>query len=436
MNDLEKAARAIFFETLSAVDLQASIRRRVRLDGEWLWFDERAIDLGHFSEVILIGLGKASLQMGEAIESLLGNRLTRGLLVTNRRAPLSLKSEVIVAGHPAPDAESLRAGKRAIELLSNSPTDALVIFLISGGGSSLLELPITDEITLEDLRRLNQILVNSGATIEETNVVRKHFSAIKGGKLRKWMRANRAVALLASDVNSGDIKTLASNPLFPEVESAERFQALVEKYQLIDKLPKLFQPLILASDPAGLRSNENQDVLIEPILLGENQDVVKAAERVARRLGYRVWVDRADDEETVENTAARLIAAVAELKQAYPKEKLCLVSGGEVSCKVKGRGFGGRNQEFALHCALKMKEALAAVSLVLSCGTDGIDGRSFAVGALAKAGQTNDDWKMGSRLLSYFEASDTASWFNEFGGLVVTGPTGNNLRDLRIILTH
>ncbi|MFL6275966.1 MAG: glycerate kinase [Blastocatellia bacterium] len=436
MHDLEKAARTIFFETLRAVDLQASIRRRVRLDEGLLQVDEKAIDPSHFSEVILIGLGKASLQMGQAVESLLGDHLTRGLLVTNRRAPLSLKSEVIVAGHPVPDAESMRAGKRALELLSNSLADSLVIFLISGGGSSLLEVPISDEITLEDLQQLNQILVNCGATIEEMNVVRKHFSAIKGGKLRKWMRANRALALLVSDVNSGDIKTLASNPLLPEEESAEQFQAIAEKYQLPDKLPQLFQPLVLSSSPAGPRLNENHEVHIDTMLLAENQDVVKAAEPVAQRLGYRVWFDRAYDEETVEKTATRLIAAVVELRQAYPKDKLCVVSGGEVSCKIKGRGFGGRNQEFALHCVLKLKEVLATESLVLSCGTDGIDGRSIAVGALAKASPTKDDWPMESRLVSYFEASDTASWFNESGGLLVTGPTGNNLRDLRIILAY
>src|SRR5438046_1516810 len=146
MTDLEKAACAIFFETLRAVDLSTMIRQRIRLEGDLLLFDEKVYDLAHFAEVILLGIGKASLQMGHAVETLLGARLTRGLLVTNRRESLHLKSKIIVAGHPVPDAHSLRAGKRALELLANCQPDSLVIFLISGGGSSLFEVPLSDDI--------------------------------------------------------------------------------------------------------------------------------------------------------------------------------------------------------------------------------------------------------------------------------------------------
>ncbi|MEN3333827.1 MAG: glycerate 2-kinase [Blastocatellia bacterium] len=435
MTDLEKAARSIFFETLRAVDISAMIRRRVRLDGDLLWFDEKLYDLSRFTEVILLGIGKASLQMGYAIESLLGTRLTRGLLVTNRREPLRLRSEIIVAGHPVPDAHSLRAGKRALEILANSQPDSLVIFLISGGGSSLFEVPLSDDITLEDLQQLNRILVECGATIEEINVVRKQFSGVKGGKLRKWINARETIALLVSDVNAGDFKTLASNPLFPEEKTVEQFQAIVEGYKLADKLPHLFQRFQSRSHPADPKFDESRETRIETILLAENADVVNAAGGIARNLGYVVWVDRADNEEPYEKTASRLISTVAELKRVNPDHKVCVVSGGEVSCPVKGQGFGGRNQEFVLHCAMRLKEALLADSLVLSCGTDGIDGRSVAVGAIAHASQTESCQMADSELRHYFQASDTTSWFNESGGMLVTGPTGNNLRDLRVILS-
>ncbi|HJQ26627.1 MAG TPA: DUF4147 domain-containing protein [Blastocatellia bacterium] len=436
MTDLEQVARTIFFETLKAVDLPAVIRRRVRRDGERLWVDEKVYDLSRFDEVILIGIGKASLQMGQAIESLLGERLSRGLLVSNRRAPLSLKSEVIIAGHPVPNAESLRAGKRAIELLSGCTPNTLVLFLISGGGSSLFEVPISDEITLEDLRQLNRILVECGATIEEVNVVRKRFSAIKGGKLRKIMKSQAAVALLVSDVNTGDFKTLASNPLFPEAESEERFQGIIEKYKLAERLPRLFQLFQALHRKALRESNERPDPHIAPILLAENTDVVKTAERIALESGYYVQVDQIDDEAPIEQAAARFVALVKELKRQHPGEKVCVISGGEVSCPVRGDGFGGRNQELALLCAMKLQEALIGGSLVLSCGTDGIDGRSFAVGALAHAGQPTNERLTLARLPVYLAASDSSSWFNEAGGLLVSGPTGNNLRDLRIILTN
>lgn len=436
MTDLAKAARAIFFETLRAVDVSAMIRQRVRLDGDLLFFDEKVYDLSHFAEVILIGIGKASLQMGHAVEALLGTRLTRGLLVTNRRESLQLKSEIIVAGHPVPDAHSLRAGKRALEILAGCQPDSLVIFLISGGGSSLFEVPLSADITLEDLQQLNRILVECGATIEEINVVRKQFSAVKGGKLRKWINARETVAILVSDVNAGDFKTLASNPLFPEEETVEPFQAIIDSYKLADKLSHLFQHFQNRPHPADLKPDERSETRIETCLLAENADVVNAAGSIARNLGYVVWIDRADDEEPYEKTAARLISAVAELKRVNPARKVCVVSGGEVSCPVKGQGFGGRNQEFALHCAMRLKEALLADSLVLSCGTDGIDGRSVAVGAIAKVSQSESDKMADADLRHYFQASDTTSWFNESGGLMVTGPTGNNLRDLRIILSN
>lgn len=434
MMNLERAARAIFFETLKAVDLPTLIRQRVRLDHGILSFDEKAYDLSRFGEVILIGIGKASLRMGQALEAILGPRLTRGLLVTSRREPLRLKSEIIVAGHPVPDSNSLRAGKRAIDILAACPPDSLVIFLISGGGSSLFELPLSDEITLEDLQELNRILVECGATISEINVIRKRFSAVKGGKLRKWMRAAEAVALFASDVNAGDLKTLASNPLFPEAGAAEQFQSIVDRYRLEDRLPRPFQQLQGDRFSAALKTDEPFDSSLEAIVLAENADVVQSAGRAAGRLGYMVWCDRGDDEEPYQVTAARLIAKTRELKKAHPDRRVCVVSGGEVACPVKGRGFGGRNQEFVLHCMGELNEAGLGESVVLSCGTDGIDGKSIAVGALVRSSQPVKNQPRDPHLEEYFEANDTTSWFNQSGGLIVTGPTGNNLRDLRLIL--
>jgi len=435
MTDLEKIARAIFFETLRSVDVPAMIRQRVRLDGNLLMFDEKVYDLSRFVDVILIGIGKASLQMGYAMEAILGERLTQGLLVTNRREPLHLKSEIIVASHPVPDEQSLRAGKRAIEILNHCHPDSLVIFLISGGGSSLFEAPISDEITLEVLQQLNRILVECGATIEEINIVRKQFSAVKGGRLREWMRAGKAVALLVSDVNTGDFKTLASNPLFPEEKTVEQVQAIIDRYKLADKLPQLFQHFPDLRYPAPAKPGEGSETIIETMLLAENADVVRVAAKIARNLGYMVWVDRPDNEEPYEKTAARLVASVAELKRANPVEKVCVVSGGEVSCPANSQGFGGRNQEFVLYCAMKLKQASLSDSLVLSCGTDGLDGRSVSDGALANIRQSDSHLLDETELGHYFQASDTACWFNEYGGMLVIGPTGNNLRDIRIILS-
>jgi glycerate-2-kinase len=436
MSDLQKAARAIFFETLRSVDLPTLIHRRIRRDGPLLWVDDRRYDFGRFTEVVLIGIGKASLPMGYAMETLLGAELTQGLLVSNRRDSLPLKSEVIIAGHPLPNANSLRAGKRAIEILSNCHRDSLVIFLISGGGSALFESLISDEITLEDLRQLNRVLVECGATIEEINTVRKQFSAIKGGRLRQYMNVAEVLAILVSDVNAGDFKTLASNPLFPEENAANRFKEVVARYDLASKMPRLFERLSDYQSSAALPPLMHETAKIETCLLAENRDAVHAASEFARGFGYTVHSDWTDTEEYYRAAADRLISMVSELKQTNRGSKVCLISGGEVSCPVRGQGFGGRNQEFALYCAARLQEAGLPDSIVLSCGTDGIDGRSIAVGAIAHADQSAGSGAEHRRLHDYFQSSDTTSWFNEYGGLIVTGPTGNNLRDLRVILCH
>jgi glycerate-2-kinase len=434
MSDLSKAALAIFFSTLRAVDLPTLISQRVRRDGSLLWVDDNSYDLGSFAEVILIGIGKASLPMGYALETLLGADLTRGLLVSNRRDRLPLKSEVIVAGHPLPDANSLRAGRQAIEILSGCRRDSLVIFLISGGGSALFESLISDDISLEDLQQLNRTLVECGATIEEINAVRKHFSAVKGGRLRNYMNAEAGLAFLASDVNTGDYKTLASNPLFPEVNKPGIVEGIVERYGLADRMPRLYDYLhSCESSPTG-RSATQGATNIDIYLLADNGDVMETASEHARGLGYAVEIDKSDVEEPYETAVARLIHKVGDLKRANPASGICLIAGGEVSCPVRGQGFGGRNQEFALHCALKLREAGLLNSVVLSCGTDGIDGRSIAVGAIARADPDVAPEFDRARLGEIIQSNDTACWFSEYGGLIVTGPTGNNLRDLRVIL--
>jgi glycerate-2-kinase len=286
------------------------------------------------------------------------------------------------------------------------------------------------------LQELNRILVECGATIEEINLIRKQFSAVKGGKLRRWMKSSKAIALFALDVNAGDLKTLASNPLFPEAEAGDRVQAIIKRYELADHLPRLFQLLRASFLPASLEIDENIESSLDAFLLAENAEVINAAGRAAHRLGFSVWLDRSDNEAAYQETAARLISVVADMKKANPGRAVCVVSGGEVACPVKGRGFGGRNQEFVLYCAMKLREASLGEAVVLSCGTDGIDGRSIAVGAIARASQPAIAKLVDLRLHDYFQASDTTSWFNEFGGLLVTGPTGNNLRDLRLILSH
>ena len=363
--------------------------------------------------------------------------ITKGLLVTNRRPQVKVKSEIIVAGHPLPDSNSLIAGRKIIDTLQACGEQSLIIFLISGGGSALVESPLFDEITLEDIKELNRILISCGASIQEINTVRKHLSKIKGGRLGFLTKNSKCIALYISDVNNGDIKSIASNPLLPDDLTLEEFYQVIEKYGLLEKLPASIAELArneriprlpkwFIKDERGHRN----------IILAENRDALRIIAEIADRLGYKVKIDLNIVEGDYRKTAEELIRELSDLRQAHEGRGVCLISGGEVSCPVLGRGTGGRNQEFVLYTASRMASSGMENSVVLSCGTDGIDGNSLATGAVLSvdgiklAGERNID------LNSYFQTSDSQAFFLEFGGLVVTGPTGSNVRDIRIMLAR
>ncbi|MEK6301029.1 MAG: DUF4147 domain-containing protein [Acidobacteriota bacterium] len=437
MRDLKEDAKSIFLETLKSIQLDSVIKKRLRLSGYELIVDGHPLDLHDYREVVLIGLGKASASIGAALEAILGDRLTRGLLVMNAKPRVSLKSEVIVAGHPLPNASSLKAGERLIQLIESSERDSLVLFAISGGGSSLVELPLSSAITLEDLRELNRVLISCGATIREINIIRKHLSRVKGGRLGYLARNNQSLALFVSDVNQGDLRSIASNPLLPDDATLEEFEGILNRYGLAERMPASVRKLIAADGIPALPKWRIQGSDRVDVLLLENADAVSAATLAAEARGFRVEVDRSHTEEEYRTAADALIERLLASRREGAFEKVCIVSGGEFSCSVAGRGFGGRNQEFVLYCAARLAaRGLSGRSAVLSCGTDGIDGNSSAVGAVSDASVINAAGGVGLDASIFIAENSSTSFFCEAGGLIVTGPTGNNVRDLRLLLMN
>jgi len=434
--NLGQIATKVFLKTIEAIEPNAVIRRAMRVEGTHLHIIDEQIALYDFAEVVLIGIGKASLQMGDAVESILGNRVTRGVLVTNRHSPASVKSEVIVAGHPLPDENSLRAGERIVELIKSCGADTLIVFLISGGGSSLVELPVSPTITLNDLRVTNQALIDCGATIAEMNSIRKALSQIKGGGLGRLASNSRPIGLYISDVNPGDIRSIASNPLLPEKKLSNLAEVL-RRFRLMDKLPDSVVRVLVENDSQV--SGEEVDGDSRPLtaLLLDNSDATDAAAGFARQLGFRVRLDSDLIEGDYRVVADEMVARLLNMKQETPNERVCLISGGEVSCVVHGNGSGGRNQEFVLYCAAQLAGSRVLDDIaVLSCGTDGIDGNSGAAGAVADAQVVTTAKQHGADALSFIRDNDSNSFFKKAGGLVVTGPSGNNVRDLRILMAQ
>jgi glycerate 2-kinase len=437
MKDLKQEARFILLNSLKKIDVQSLIKEKVQLKDGILQFGDRVIQLADFEEILLIGFGKASIGMGLAIESLLTDKIKRGILVTNCQSHQSLTSEVLLAGHPTPDANSLLAARKILSALEASTEKTLVIFLISGGGSTLVELPLQG-ITLEELQQLNRVLVGCGATIQEINVVRKRLSQIKGGKLGLKTKNLQSIAIYLSDVNQGDLSSLASGPLFANDASPELFNTIIEKYRLLEKVPPPIASILQAEMASESLNREPQvQPNIEQLLLLENTDLLKIAADIAQSRGFNVEICADLVEGKYQEIALELMRRLSVLQKRFPNQAVCLLSGGEVNCPVQGKGIGGRNQEFVLYSATRFSELSNNTEvLVLSCGTDGIDGVSCAAGAIL----SNIDFYQGNQLehkaSGFIEQNDSHSFLKQSGGLLVLGPTGNNVRDIRMLLAR
>ena len=339
MSDLTELAKLVFLETLSAIEPASKTKEKLRIEAGTLDVAGELISLDRYREVVLIGMGKASMKMGAAIESLLRDRVTRGILVTNHPFDIDTRSEVVIAGHPLPDEESLRAAEKMIDLVRSCGRYSLIIFLISGGGSSMVELPLSREISLEDLRRTNQLLISCGASIHEINVVRKSLSRIKGGRLGYLARASKRIGLYVSDVNPGDIISIASNPLLPEAATKEAFFDVIDKYRLKERLPSsvvetINQPsLFRFADESGAPDEDPLAVLVM-----DNTDALRAAADAASKRGFEVEVEYDLIEGPYESVADELITRLLKFK-SRARGPVCLISGGEVSCPVRAGGY-------------------------------------------------------------------------------------------------
>ncbi|HEU4390765.1 MAG TPA: DUF4147 domain-containing protein [Blastocatellia bacterium] len=438
MTSLIKDAAGIFLSTLENIAIDKSVKDRLDLDGDVLVLDRKPV--ADAADVTLIAIGKASLSLARAFEGLLGPRVGQGLVVTDRRHRITVKSRVIVAGHPVPDANSVVAGHAVLDLIESCPRESLLVFLISGGASALVDLPVSSEISLADLGELNRLLVSSGARIGEINVVRKHLSAIKGGRLGFAARNRRSVSFCVSDVNPGDVKSLASNPLLPDDASLGSFYDTLRNYELIAHLPESIRVMVRDGRVPTLPDADGEWGPACFAVLSDSRTAVNQAMIIAEERGFRAEICEDFDEGPLEEVADGLIERLAILRSREKGRPVCMLSGGEVSCKVPLEsggpgGLGGRNQHFVLYSAARLATiGIESPTAVLSCGTDGIDGNSIAAGAAADFRTVEDARSVGLDSTEYLRSFNSYSFFRKFGGAIVTGPTGNNVRDIKILL--
>jgi glycerate 2-kinase len=429
---MRQVAHDIFQHALAEASIGRGLARHVHYERGVLRVAEDLYDLHSYSRVLVVSLGKAGHSMVEALANQVGSSL-EGIVASSVEPPTQVHGfRYFRGGHPTPNAESIQAASAILRLLDAQPASALVIFLLSGGGSSIVEKPIDDEISLDDLIATYRALVHSGAPIAEINAVRKHFSAVKGGRLAQAAFPAQQVSLLVSDVPDSTPDALASGPTMPDSTTVEDCYRIAEKYELLKQFPASTRELFerhafdetpKSDDPAFHRARW------WPVL--SNQTAIEEASVAAERAGFIVQVDNSCDDWDYEKAADYLLQRVRQLRKQF--SPVCLISGGEVTVKVTNGGVGGRNQQFALACAEKIADENITV---LSAGTDGVDGNSSAAGAIVDETTLARARGRGLDARAALDKFDAYPLFKALGDVIETGPTGNNLRDLRILLAY
>src|SRR5271170_5185622 len=378
-HQMRNIAREIFRHALAEASIAKAFARHVHCERGVLRVCDDLYHLDSHARVLVISIGKAGHTMVEALAQQVGESALEGIVASSVEPSGQVRGfRYFLGGHPTPNAESIQAANAIRTVLEAQTAASLVIFLISGGGSSIVEKPIDDEISLDDLIATYRALVHSGAPIVEINAVRKHLSAVKGGRLAQAAFPAQQVSLLVSDVPDNTPDALASGPTMPDSTTVEDCYRIAEKYDLLKQFPQSTRELFerhafdetpKSDDPAFVRARW------WPVL--SNQTAIEEASIAAERAGFVVHVDNSCDDWDYEPASDYLLGRLRELRKlATPT---CLISGGEVTVKVTNGGVGGRNQQFALTCAKK----IAGENItVLSAGTDGVDGNSPAAGAV------------------------------------------------------
>ena len=434
MSDLKAIARGIFRDTLAAIDVAGCVRSSLERSGTVCHVGDFEFDLREFTRVHVLAIGKAAAPMASGLIAALPESASpSGLLVVPAKPERELPGlRTIVAGHPVPTEASFEAAGAALEILAGCGKNDLVFILLSGGGSALFEKPFFPDLTLKDVQELNRVLVTCGAPIDEINAVRKHVSAVKGGRLAAAAPDALKITLGVSDVPPGRESALASGPTLPDPTLIADVLRVSREYGIAGKLTSFLARRIEKGDlpetpKAGDRAFERAHF---HLVLGMNQ-MFHGAHRFSGAAGFVTVCDNSTDDWPLEKARDFLLEQLEKLADEYPGKRVCVIADGEVLSKVTGNGVGGRNSAFVLSCVEKIGGRPIAV---LSAGTDGIDGNSPAAGAIADGTTLERARRAGLDPADFFQRSDAHNFFSRLGDAIETGPTGNNLRDLRILI--
>ena len=376
----------------------------------------KVIDISKYSNIYTVAFGKAGDSMTRAINSIIS--IKSGIIVIPKGSKAKIKGkkfQIFNSNHPKPDKTSVKAAKEVMKFVENKKNKELIIFLVSGGGSSLLAMP--DEITLSDKVHVTDLLLKSGSTIQEFNCIRKHLSKIKGGKLVQNMKCD-GISLIMSDVEDDDLSSIASGTTYMDNTTYQDAMDIIEKYRLKRKIPiEVLQ--VLGNGLHDQKPETPKKSKIDNFIIANNSNCLESMEKMARTKGYKVT--KIQNYGDIKEVVKKILENISE------EQKTCLIFGGEPTVKVLGKGEGGRNQELVLRI-LKNTQKFKKITIA-SMGTDGIDGNSNFAGAII------DNVKVDLNVMKEFlKNSDSARFFQKQKGNIKTGYTHMNLTDIGIIL--
>lgn len=429
-----QAMLAIMQAALEAVDPAEAIRRHVRRDGATLYVNSRVYNLDEYENVYVIGAGKAGAVMAQAIEDILGDRITRGVVIVKRGYTAPTRKVVVhEGGHPLPDPAGLAGTRRIAALLQGTTERDLIIALISGGGSALMVMPV-EGVQLRDLQALTGQLLASGATINEINAVRKHLSAVKGGQLARIAAPAEVITLILSDVVGSPLDVIASGPTVPDETTYQTAWEVLDRYNLWEKVPASIQKHLDAGrqDRIAETPKPGDPIFdrVTNVIVGDNAMAAEAAVAKAQAQGYNTLL-LSTYVEGEAREVARVFAGIAR-EMAHHQRPLsppaCLIAGGETTVTLQGTGRGGRNTELALAAGIAI-EGLERVAIA-ALATDGTDGPTDAAGAIADGTTVARARAQNLDPRDYLRRSDSYHFFEQLGDLIITGPTNTNVNDL------
>jgi glycerate 2-kinase len=427
-------------EAIACADPLRVINNTVRRDGNQLLVKNERYDLDKAKRIFVIGAGKACAQMAQAMEIILNDKVTDGLVNILRGTGVKYQTHRIKlneASHPLPDESGVAGSLRMEELVRQARRGDLVICLISGGGSALMPLP-TEGLSLNDKVSVTKELLKAGASINELNAVRKHLSRIKGGWLAKSVSGAQVITLILSDVVGDPLDVIASGPTAPDRTTFKDAVSVLEKYDLWDEVPREIQKVLLHGKAGRIAETPKPDdeafSRVRNYVLFNNEQACEMAAAYLRKHGVASEILSTTIEGEA-NQVGTVIGSIAREMAIWNRpiaKPAALVAGGETTVTVKGKGMGGRNQEVALGAALRLSTMRGAV--VASVGTDGVDGPTDAAGAIVDGGTITraEANRLDARRL--LADNDSYHFFSKLGDLIMTGPSGTNVNDIAIIV--